>query len=113
MKRYIVETLEMTQNFYVIEAESEQSARDISQYATDNWHNTLQTTHVSCNELDVDYLKYLQKKRYWNDITTSYNEVRTNYYEDYGIQSNSYKVSGVTHEFSYENDFFSTLNKIV
>ena len=57
MKRYIVETLEMTQNFYVIEAESEQSARDISQYATDNWHNTLQTTHVSCNELDVDYLK--------------------------------------------------------
>jgi hypothetical protein len=102
MKRYIVETLEMTQNFYVIEAESEQSARDISQYATDNWH-----------ELDVDYLKYLQKKRYWNDITTSYNEVRTNYYEDYGIQSNSYKVSGVTHEFSYLNDFFSTLNKIV
>ena len=113
MKRYIVETVEMTQNFYVIEAESEQSARDISQYATDNWHNTLQTTHVSCNELDVDYLKYLQKKRYWNDITTSYNEVRTNYYEDYGIQSNSYKVSGVTHEFSYLNDFFSTLNKIV
>ena len=37
----------------------------------------------------------------------------TNYYEDYGIQSNSYKVSGVTHEFSYLNDFFSTLNKIV
>ena len=89
MKRYIVETLEMTQNFYVIEAESEQNARDISQYASDNWHNTLQTTHVSCNELDVDYLKYLQKKRYWNDITTSYNEVRTNYYEDYFNQTHT------------------------
>tara|TARA_Y100000592_G_scaffold14828_1_gene21495 strand:- start:310 stop:651 length:342 start_codon:yes stop_codon:yes gene_type:complete len=113
MKRYIVETLEMTQNFYVIEAESEENARDISQYATDNWHNTLQTTHVNCNELDVDYLKYLQKKPYWNDITTSYNEVRTKYYEDYGIQSNSYEMPSVNHDFSYKNDFFSTLNKIV
>ena len=61
MKRYIVETLEMTQNFYVIEAESDQSAREISQYASDNWHNTLQTTHVSCNELDEDYLNICKK----------------------------------------------------
>ena len=111
MKRYIVETLEITQNFCVVEAESELKAREISQYASDNWHNTLQTTHVSCNELDRDYLRYLQKKQYWNDITTSYNEVRTNYYEDHGIQSNSYKLTSVNHDYSYQNDYFSTINK--
>ena len=60
MKRYIVETLEMTQNFYVVEAESAQDAQDISQYAQDNWHNTLQTVFVDTSALDVDYLKYLQ-----------------------------------------------------
>jgi len=113
MKRYMVETLEITQNFYVIEAESENNAREISQWSQDNWHNTLQTTFVSSHELDEDQLKYLQKKPYWNEMTTSRNEVRGRYYEDYGIQSNSYKVSGVTHAFSYANDYFSTLNKIV
>ena len=113
MKRYIVETLEMTQNFYVVEAESAQDAQDISQYAQDNWHNTLQTVFVDTSALDVDYLKYLQKKKYWNESTTTYDRYRCRYDEDDKIESNSYKVSGVTHAFSYENDFFSTLNKIV
>ncbi|HBY69548.1 MAG TPA: hypothetical protein DEG69_18450 [Flavobacteriaceae bacterium] len=111
MERYIVETLEITQNFYVVEAESEERAKEISDWSTDNWHNTLNTTYVSCNKLDKNYIKYLQKKPYWNDITTSYDKYRCKYYEDYGIKSNSYKMSSVTHAYSYQNDYFSTINK--
>jgi hypothetical protein len=120
MERYIVETLEITQNFYVVEAESEERAKEISDWSSDNWHNTLNTTYVSCNKLDKNYIKYLQKKPYWNDITTSYDKYRCKYYEDHSIQSNSYKLQEINHDYSYssitysyKNNYFSTLNNEV
>jgi len=68
--KYIVETLEITRNFYVIEADSEEEAKEASKTCMDNWHQQLDTTIVDCSELDQDQLKYLTKKQFWNDIYT-------------------------------------------
>jgi|TARA_B100001094_G_C18077323_1_gene743327 hypothetical protein len=68
--KYIVETLEITRNFYVIEADSEEEAKEASKTCMDNWHQQLDTTIVDCSELDQDQLKYLIKKQFWNDIYT-------------------------------------------
>ena len=62
--KYIVETLEITRNFYVIEADSEEEAKEASKTCMDNWHQQLDTTIVDCSELDQDQLKYLIKNSF-------------------------------------------------
>ena len=68
--KYIVETLEITRNYYVIEADNKKEAEEASKISMDNWHQQLETTIVDCSELDEDQLKYLSKKQFWNDVYT-------------------------------------------
>ena len=68
--KYIVETLEITRNYYVIEADNKKEAEEASIISMDNWNQQLETTIVDCSELDEDQLKYLSKKQFWNDVYT-------------------------------------------
>jgi len=72
--KYIVETLEITRNYYIIESKSKKEAEEASRVSMDNWHQQLETTIVDCSELDEDQLKYLSKKQFWNDVYTKVDE---------------------------------------
>ena len=72
--KYVIETLEITRNYYVIEADTEKQAIEASKVGMDNWHEQLPTVLVNCSEMDENQIRYLSKKQFWNDVYTKVDE---------------------------------------
>ena len=70
MPKYIVEQMSVFRNVYVIEADTEEEAVKISEYADDNWQEWLGNLKIDINEYSDERIAYFKNKQfYWNGVT--------------------------------------------
>jgi hypothetical protein len=70
MPKYIVEQMSAFRNVYVIEADSEEEALKISEYADDNWQEWLGNLKIDVNEYTDERIAYFKHKDYyWAGVT--------------------------------------------
>jgi len=70
MPKYIVEQLSAFRNVYVIEADNEEEAVKISEYADDNWQEWLGNLKIDVNEYTDERIAYFKHKDYyWAGVT--------------------------------------------
>ena len=65
MPKYIVEQLSAFRNVYVIEADTEEEAVKISEYADDNWQEWLGNLKIDVNEYTDERIAYFKHKDYY------------------------------------------------
>ena len=65
MPKYIVEQMSVFRNVYVIEADTEEEAVKISEYADDNWQEWLGNLKIDINEYSDERIAYFKNKQYY------------------------------------------------
>ena len=75
MPKYIVEQLSAFRNVYVIEADTEEEAVKISEYADDNWQEWLGNLKIDVNEYTDERIAYFKHKDYYVGMATLFSDV--------------------------------------
>ena len=70
MAKYIVETLQVHRHIHVVEADNEDEALSIAEYADDNWQEYLGQLKVDINEFTEEQLKVFREKEFfWDGVS--------------------------------------------
>jgi len=70
MAKYIVETLQVHRHVHVVEADNEEAALSIAEYADDNWQEYLGQLKVDINEFSEEQIKVFRDKEFfWDGIS--------------------------------------------
>ena len=80
MAKYIVETLQVHRHIHVVEADNEDEALSIAEYADDNWQEYLGQLKVDINEFTEEQLKVFREKEFfWDGVSYRDENGKINY----------------------------------
>ena len=83
MAKYIVETIQVHRHVHVVEAENEDEALKIAEFADDNWQEYLGQLKVDINEFSEEQIKVFREKEfYWDGVSYKDENGRINYRQD-------------------------------
>ena len=70
MAKYIVETIQVHRHVHVVEAENEDEALSIAEFADDNWQEYLGQLKVDINEFSEEQIKVFREKEFfWDGVS--------------------------------------------
>lgn len=68
--KYIVETISVQRMIHVVEAENEEQALKIAEFADDNWQEHLGILKIDINEYTEEHIKHFKEKQFfWNGVS--------------------------------------------
>lgn len=68
--KYIVETIQVHRHVHVVEAENEEEALSVAEFADDNWQEYLGQLKVDVNEFSEEQIKLFREKDFfWDGVS--------------------------------------------